>query len=115
MARLSGSTAEFLSIWRRRMFGDQPCTMEEGTLVCNLQPALPGWLIGKDMTVSAMFLGQTKVTYHLPDQEDLIPGGYRVEKILLDGQEAPAQNIFGESAESIRNGAVSRVEVWIEK
>ncbi len=115
VARLSGSTAEFLSIWRRMMFGDQPFTMEEGTLVCSLQPALPGWLIGKDLTVSAVFLGKTKVVYHLPDQEDLIPGGYRVEKILLDGQEAPAQKIFGESAESIRNGAVSRVEVWIEK
>ena len=115
VARLSGSTAEFLSIWRRMMFGDQPFTMEEGTLVCSLEPALPGWLVGKDMTVSAMFLGKTRVVYHLPDQEDLIPGGYRVEKILLDGQEAPAQKIFGESAESIRNGAVSRVEVWIEK
>ncbi|MBR2262909.1 MAG: hypothetical protein IJ917_00960 [Firmicutes bacterium] len=115
VARLSGSTAEFLSIWRRMMFGAQPFIMKNGALVCALAPALPGWLIRPDKTVSAMFLGQTKVTYHLPDQEDLIPGAYRIKKILVDGVEQPGPTITGATAEKLRAGQISTFEVWIKK
>ena len=72
-------------------------------------------MIRPDKTVSAMFLGQTKVTYHLPDQEDLIPGAYQIEKILVDGAEQLTPTIIGAAAEKLRAGQIGVLEVWIEK
>ena len=118
VARLSGSTAEFLSIWRRMMFGEKPFIMEDDVLACSLQPALPGWLIGEDLTVSARFLGQTQVTYHLPDREDLIPGRYEIAEIRItgnDGSEETVQVLQGETAEALRAGRIDMLEVWIRK
>lgn len=68
LARLSGSTAEFLSIWNLMMTGPKPFTMPSSSqgLVLALQPLLPDWLWGNEGTVSFTFLGCVKVTYHNP-------------------------------------------------
>ena len=117
VARLSGSTAEFLSIWRRMMFGEQPFSLEGGTLVCRLEPAIPAWLVGEDLTVSARFLGNTDVTYRLPDREGLVPGGYRAAQIRLrfrDGSSARAEDALrGGPALALRDGKVAAVELDI--
>jgi len=48
VARLSGSTAEFISIWNIMMAGKQPFKIINGQLCLALQPALPGWLFTED-------------------------------------------------------------------
>jgi len=97
LARLSGSTAEFLSIWGIMFIGQSPFIMapapapadggskggeDELTLTLTFQPALPAWLfydvdsamssppIGKDHVVSFTFLSTTNVTYHNPHLYD---------------------------------------------
>ena len=116
VARLSGSTAEFLSIWRRMLFGERPFAVDGGELVCRLQPALPSYLIGEDRTVSAKLLGRTRVTYRLADRGDYAPGSYRVGRILIrrsDGTEAVVGGgvLRGPQAQSLRDGGISSLEV----
>ena len=48
VARLSGSTAEFISIWNIMMAGKHPFIMQNGQLCFALRPALPGWLFTDD-------------------------------------------------------------------
>jgi len=41
VSRLSGSTAELLSMWRYMFFGDHLFTLDQGQLVFELKPKLP--------------------------------------------------------------------------
>ena len=70
VARLSGTTAEFLSIWTLMMAGPQPFRMQAGQLYLRFQPALPGWLFDQAGRLSFTFLGQCEVTYHNPQRLD---------------------------------------------
>lgn len=72
LARLSGSTAEFLSMWSIMMAGHSPFVLDkQGQLSLQLKPILPAWLFTKDTnTVSFTFLGSCKVTYHNPNRVD---------------------------------------------
>ena len=120
VARLSGSTAEFLSIWRRMLFGETPFALEDGQLVCRLAPAIPAYLVGEDRTVSACMLGGTQVTYRLADRDDWIPGGYRAGHTLVrlrDGRavSVPDGMLRGELAHALRDGAVAAVEMGLER
>ena len=75
LARLSGSTAEFLSMWAIMMGGAQPFTLADssssggssGSSGDNLQlafkPVIPGWMFPEDGKVSFTFLGATTVIY----------------------------------------------------
>jgi hypothetical protein len=69
VARLSGATAEFISMWRCLMAGEQPFFMQGGQLCLALKPILPGWLFNKDNTLSSKFLGSTMIIYHNPTGE----------------------------------------------
>ena len=120
VARLSGSTAEFLSIWRRMFFGGEPFALEGDTLVCRLQPAIPAYLIGENKTVSARFLGKTRVTYHMADGADHIPGEYRVECITLtraDGGTVSPEGgaVRGALAQELRAGAFAAADVTLAR
>ena len=71
LARLSGSTAEFLSMWSMMMAGETPFSLgPNGTLQLALSPALPGWLFTEEGTVTFTFLGEVQVTYYNPSKAD---------------------------------------------
>lgn len=55
LARLSGSTAEFLSMWVLMFIGQTPFMVDEetGALEMQLVPALPNWLFRHDPTAAA--------------------------------------------------------------
>lgn len=114
VARLSGSTAEFLEMWQIMMFGRQPFTIGKEGLELVFEPCLPGYLIGEEKRVEATFLGNIPVTYELPDQEDLIPGGYKTEAVTVktpEGETVYGDRITGEAAGKIRAGKVSSITV----
>lgn len=71
VARLSGSTAEFLSIWSIMMAGKQPFYLREGGLALRLRPVLPGWMFTSEGTVTFKFLGRCDITFHNPSRKDL--------------------------------------------
>jgi hypothetical protein len=118
LARLSGSTAEFLSMWALMFAGPTPFAVSEGTgaLQLRLQPALPGWLFTEEEgTASFTFLGSTKVTYHNTARANTwgaTPVRYEVRGV--DGQVSAVQGAFveGALAESVRSGAVTAVDVF---
>ena len=117
VARLSGSTAEFLSMWRLMFFGPKPFSLnDEKELTAEFSPAIPSYLIPEDGEVRAMFLGKTEVVYHFPDQEDFFPGTYciaytRLSKVDGTMVRCEGGKICGEEAMRLRAGEYARVDV----
>lgn len=66
VARLSGSTAEFLQIWLTMNIGKAPfCLNSKGELNLTFAPILADWLFdSKDRTYTFTFLSKIRVTYH---------------------------------------------------
>lgn len=114
VARLSGSTAEFLQMWKIMMFGQNPFTMRDGELCFSLEPAIPSYLTKAGETVEATLLGSIKTVYRISEQKDYIPGGYEIAEILLEYKNGNLVRtngaIVGRLAEDIRNGRIRRIE-----
>ncbi len=70
VARLSGATAEFLSIWWLMLVGNSPFKFENGKLTLEFKPVLAGWLFDDEGKISFKFLGKCTVTYHNPQRID---------------------------------------------
>lgn len=119
VARLSGSTAEFLQIWQLMMFGTRPFFEEKETLVCRFAPAIPSYLIPEDGIVESVFLGKTEAVYHLENLKELRPGEYRIRVMKLvrkDGVMHIVQkdHLRGEEARLLRSGDVESIHLYIE-
>ncbi len=119
VARLSGSTAEFLSLWNTMFFGAQPFSVQEDALRLTLTPALPGWLFDDAGTVTATFLGRCTVAYHNPHKRDTFAPDMQPRAIALHLAGGETVEIAGRVigppyAESIRAGQISRIDVYFE-
>ncbi|MFN2108700.1 MAG: cellobiose phosphorylase, partial [Anaerolineae bacterium] len=117
VARLSGSTAEFLSIWNIMFFGEQPFSVEDSALHLTLRPVLPGWFFSKDGTITGTFLGHCTVTYHNPHKRDTFAADMRPGKIVLhlaDGEtvETHDPTIAPPYAAMVRAGQIPRIDVY---
>lgn len=76
LARLSGSTAEFLSMWALMFQGPKPFFVnDDGELNLRFEPALPSWLFNEEDTVTFMFLGAVKVSIVNADGGNTWEGG----------------------------------------
>ena len=121
VARLSGSTIEFISMWKLMFFGKQLFCLRDGELVFQPQPAIPEYLLkaeGDHFKVAATMLGKTKVTYEFGKKGDYFPGGYSIEGMKLtyvDGrtEDVSGGEVTGRAAQELRNGQVSEVIVKI--
>ncbi len=117
VARLSGSTAEFLSMWNRMMAGAHPFTVEKERLQLAFRPALPGWLFTDDGKITFTFLGQCQVTYHNPRRLDTYHEGMRIQKNKLlnaagEWIELSGDVIAAPYAESVREGKIREIELY---
>lgn len=115
VARLSGSTVEFLQMWILMMFGNL-FSYENGELTANFAPVLPEYLVGEEKHVEAMLLGQTKVIYEMEETKDYFPGSYKVtslEAVYKDGSIfKTAQSVLsGATAKDIRSGKIAQIKV----
>lgn len=130
VARLSGTTAEFIHLWLLLTVGRQPFTVQEGTLVFALRPALPAeWFTQEEVDVSwreqsvripkdafaCALLGSTLLVYRNPDRRDTFgsKAARPVRYLLDDGHEIGAPEISGSLAERIRNREIRRIDVWL--
>jgi hypothetical protein len=118
VARLSGSTAEFLSIWHLMMAGKQPFVMREGQLCLALRPALPGWLFDEAGEIAFRFLGCCTVVYHNPHRHDTFDGETHIQWLELHTANGQAIAITSEIigapyAEMVRDGQIERVDVFL--
>jgi hypothetical protein len=117
VARLSGSTAEFISMWLLMMAGPRPFFVQDGYLRLALRPALPAWLFDEAGQVSFRFLGRCQVTYHNPNRLNTYDPGVQVQRCVLfpAGQESielPGSVIAAPHAEMVRAGKIARIEVY---
>ena len=119
VARLSGSTVEFIHMWSLMMFGLHPFAVKGGKLTLMFSPLIPSYLIGEERRIEATFLGKTKVIYHLAEKKDYIPGEYEVTQMKLYDAAGKVQTVeggalSGETAETLRNGEIEKIEVMIK-
>lgn len=110
LARLSGSTAEFLSMWAIMVAGEYPFHVEEGQLALSMKPVLPSWLFKDDGTFSFTFLGAVKVTYH---NEKLVnTWDATVSRIIMTLHDGSTQKFYGstltgDAAKKVRSSVKS--------
>jgi hypothetical protein len=117
VARLSGSAAEFLSMWSIMMAGHKPFFMQDGQLCLALRPVLPGWLFAEGGTVTFKFLGNCTVTYHNPNRLDTFCDGLRPHRIALYAEEKnlvtfPDDVIGAPFATMVREGQITSIHVF---
>jgi len=141
VARLSGSTAEFLHIWLSMNVGEKPFLVDGNKqLCCALRPVLPGWLFtgeptsfeyvdaqGKLQTTALpahsyafLWLGSIVVVYHNAKRKDTFGSrAATIEKIELTyPHRKTTVNVVGpvlvgEYAADVRDKKVSRVDVYL--
>ena len=107
-------------MWQSMMFGRTPFSYNEDGMVFALKPLLPDYLLGKNGVVEAMFLGRTKVIYHVKkDGRDYIPGNYQVTEYAVSTGKKQTTHIYGDVikgnlVEAIRAGEVTQIDVYIE-
>ena len=125
VARLSGSTAEFLQIWLTMNLGLKPFILnDKNELNLQLKPVLPGWLFTysakhKDFIYSFNFLSQVWVTYRNAKKRDTF-GKKRViaQKIIFNDKDGNLVRIDSDTiphpyAEQIRSRKIIHLEVLL--
>jgi len=140
VARLSGSTAEFITMWLWMNVGQNPFRLNENKgLIARFEPALPAWMftqeeavfeycLGKDKHViidlpknsyAFKFLNSTLVIYHNPKNKNTYgKGGVKPlsMRIALDnGNRVNVESsvLDSEYAQMLRDGKISRIDVQL--
>lgn len=143
VARLSGSTAEFLHIWLLMNAGPAPFALDHHKkLILKFRPVLAGWLFtlketeiqhphqeGKFGTIKLPqntyafnFLGKTLVIYHNPRRRNTFGlNKVQIKKILLSYFDHAAKPVTISSstipspyAEDVRSQKIKRIDVFWE-
>lgn len=119
VARLSGSTAEFLQMWQILFFGPNPFTLRDGKLTLAFSPFVPEYLMPEDGVVEAMFLGHIPVRYRVQGQKELIPGKNFPESYRLTYGDGSVLTVAGRSlpeqyALAVRSGQVKTIQVMMK-
>ena len=114
VARLSGSTAEFLSMWVTVTLGQKPFSIEQGKVILTLHPLLPGWMFKEDGTFKFKLLGSCDVTLHNPSRLDTFKiKPARITFRTADGEEVSVESnvIPAPYAGMAREGKIVAMEV----
>ncbi|MDD2702412.1 MAG: cellobiose phosphorylase [Candidatus Omnitrophica bacterium] len=123
VARLSGSTVEFINIWLLINIGEKPFSLNKtGELTLKLSPALAGWLFyadKKDYTYSFKFLSKIDVVYHNPKRKNTFgKNSVSVKKISFKDKngspiEINSDIIPAPYAEQIRSRQITKIEAHL--
>jgi hypothetical protein len=116
VARLSGATAEFISMLRHMMTGKKPFFVIGGQVCLTLKPILPGWFFDEDNTLSCRFLGGTTIIYHNPQRRDTFDPGSVIHSINLRPIDGEALELAGDVisspyAQMVRDGLIRQIDV----
>ncbi len=119
VARMSGSTAEMLSMWFFMMAGKDIFTFSYGELRLELKPVLPGWLFNDDGVISFKLLGSIIVNYINPSRKNTYgEGAVKPVKYTLTGFENQIVEINegfvrGHFAEEVRNCKIKSIDIYL--
>ncbi len=122
VARLSGSTAEFLQIWLIMNLGEVPFLLDaKNELNLQFRPILAGWLFTKEeCTYSFNFLRKISVTYHNPKRKDTFgKSAARINKILFNDASGKNVQIISDTVPSpyalqIRSGQINKIDIYLK-
>lgn len=121
VARLSGSTAEFLQIWITMNAGVKPFFLnEDDELNLRFKPALAGWLFNKDGTYSFNFLSGVYVVYHNPKRKDTFgEKGCRPQRTAFKDKggkavQIPSDTIPCPYAGQVRSRAIKQIDIYFK-
>jgi hypothetical protein len=122
VARLSGSTAEFIHMWLLMNLGKKPFFLDrENRLNLKFSPGLAGWLFTKkEKTYSFILLGKISVKYHNPKRKDTFgTDAAKVRKIAfldMDNKliQIQSDTIPAPYAEQIRNCKILDIDIDLE-
>ena len=117
IARLSGSTAEFLNIWQLMMIGKNPFRYENKKLSLHFEPVLQDWLFDENDQVKFKFLGQCEIVYHNPSRRNTYEQGFKPYKCIAEYKNGGIFKVESDhlpplQAEYLRNGLIDRVHVY---
>lgn len=120
VARLSGSTAEFLQIWLIMNLGMEPFFLDDkNELSLRFAPKLPGWLFDRKGMYGFNFLGRIAVVYHNPKRKNTFgKDAAKINKIIFnDSGENPVQvssdTIPSPYAQQIRSRQIKRIDIYL--
>ena len=120
VARLSGSTAEFINIWLVMNSGRKPFFLnKKNELNLRLEPILAGWLFNHKNQYRFNFLGEILITYHNPKRKDTFgKKGVSPKRIIFaDKNKRPIEltsNIIPSPyAEQIRSRQIKLIDIFL--
>jgi hypothetical protein len=122
VARLSGSTAEFIHLWLLMNLGKKPFYLnDKKELSFRFSPALAGWLFTrKEKTYSFRLLGEIQVVYYNPKRKNTFgKNGVKPKKIIVfdknnRSMEFKSDTVPAPYAERIRARQINRIEVYLD-
>jgi len=140
VARLTGATSEFVSIWLNMVLGKKPFSLDkEGRLALRFSPVLPGHLFTKEASLAKiytsedkkeqvlipknsfafLFLGKTLVVYHNPKRTNTYGrADAKPKKMVLSpekGKEIKIKSdvLLSQHAQAVREGKIKRIDVFL--
>ena len=120
VARLSGSTAEFVEIWLNMNIGNRPFNLDnKNRLNLTFSPKLAGWLFDKKGKYSFNFLGVIPVTYHNRRRKNTFgKTGVKPAKIIFGDLnnklvEISSDTIPSPYAEQVRLRQIKKIDIYL--
>jgi len=127
VARLSGSTAEMMTIWLLMNAGEKPFFLNNKEELClKFSPVLPGWLFTQKAkngfpknSFAFKFLGKTTVVYHNPRRKNTAGANSVKTRFLVikydSGKKVEVKRDIIESpyAKDIRDRKVKRIDIYL--
>ncbi len=114
IGRLSGATAEYLTMWSEFILGRRPIVMESGQTVFRPAPLLPAALFRGDNCLEFMLFSTVHVCYENPDRIDLFEGKYCINSISITENDTTRQYadcLPTDELENLRQGKISSMRV----
>lgn len=116
VSRLSGSTAEMLSMWLQMFLGEGGFQMDGDTLCFRLDPLLAAWLFDAQGEAAFRLLSSCDVVYHNPSRKNTFgPDGARVSEIAytLHGRQVRVAGDTLPDGIALRKGEITRLDVTL--
>jgi len=121
VARLSGSTAEFISMWISITSGLKPFYIDNDQLNLKFSPQIPSWMFSKpDNSFMFKFLGKIDVIYYNPSCKNTYgKNRARISKIKLTYLDRKKVTLIGDLipppySYDIRKGEVKEIEITLQ-